>query len=147
MLPELIAREQPPLAIARPSVLCTRRDIQAWTTGRLLSLGGGFPRAVEQGSEQGKCRPDERGCWGHHSPQHRAPARESPAQLLTDRSHTWRGRQEGGREHGDVEMQRDVTTAASHLGSTGGGLISIDGDEFVIHAMPMRPKYRKLLEP
>ena len=26
-------------------------------------------------------------------------------------------------------------------------LISIDGDEFVIHAMPMRPKYRKLLEP
>ena len=26
-------------------------------------------------------------------------------------------------------------------------LISIDGNEFVIHAMPMRPKYRKLLEP
>ena len=26
-------------------------------------------------------------------------------------------------------------------------LISSDGDEFVIHAMPMRPKYRKLLEP
>lgn len=26
-------------------------------------------------------------------------------------------------------------------------LISSDGVEFVIHAMPMRPKYRKLLEP
>ncbi len=26
-------------------------------------------------------------------------------------------------------------------------LISSDGNEFVIHAMPMRPKYRKLLEP
>ena len=26
-------------------------------------------------------------------------------------------------------------------------LISGDGTEFVIHAMPMRPTYRKLLEP
>ena len=26
-------------------------------------------------------------------------------------------------------------------------LISSDGDEFIIHAMSMRPKYRKLLEP
>lgn len=26
-------------------------------------------------------------------------------------------------------------------------LVSRDGNEFVIHAMPMRPKYRKLLEP
>lgn len=26
-------------------------------------------------------------------------------------------------------------------------LISSDGNEFAIHAMPMRPKYRKLVEP
>ncbi|MGQ0521202.1 MAG: hypothetical protein ACT4PX_08635 [Actinomycetota bacterium] len=26
-------------------------------------------------------------------------------------------------------------------------LISIEGDELVIHAMPMRPNYRRLLEP
>ena len=26
-------------------------------------------------------------------------------------------------------------------------LISSDGDEFIIHAMSMRPKYRRLLEP
>jgi hypothetical protein len=26
-------------------------------------------------------------------------------------------------------------------------LISSDGNEYAIHAMPMRPKYRKLLEP
>jgi hypothetical protein len=26
-------------------------------------------------------------------------------------------------------------------------LVSNDGNEFVLHAMPMRPQYRKLLEP